>query len=74
MPLEWLVGERTLVVLSNMPYYAILLFVQGSILAIIFAWRYNKRQRIYKDRFVICMGVLFLVNSILNVTWFWAGT
>ena len=73
VPLEWLVGHRTMTVLSNMPYYAFLLFVQGSILAALFALRYNKR-RTSKDWFVVCMGVLFLVNSLLNVTWFWAGT
>lgn len=72
-PLEWLVGHRSATVMSNMPYYAFLLLVQGSILAIFFAWRY-KRQKKYKDWFVICMGVLFLVNSLLNVRWFWAGT
>ena len=72
-PLEWLVGHRSATVLSNMPYYAFLLFIQASILATIFAWRYNRR-RTYKDRFVICMAVLFLVNSLINVTWFWAGS
>jgi len=72
-PLEWLVGHRSSTVLSNMPYYAFLLLVQGSILAAIFAWRYKEQKR-HKDRFVICLGVLFLINSLLNVTWFWAGT
>jgi hypothetical protein len=72
-PLEWLVGHRSVTVLSNMPYYGFLLLVQAGILAILFAWRYKKRGT-YKDRFVICMAVLFLVNSLLNVTWFWAGS
>jgi hypothetical protein len=72
-PLEWLVGHRTATVLSNMQYYGFLLLVQAGILAILFAWRYKKRGT-YKDRFVIYMAVLFLVNSLLNVTWFWAGT
>ena len=72
-PLEWLVGHRSMTVLSNMPYYAFLLLIQGSILAALFARRY-KKQRTYKDRFVVCMGVLFLVNLLLNVTWFWGGT
>ena len=72
-PLEWLVGHRTATVLSNMSYYAFLLLIQVSILTALFAWRYKKRGT-YKDWFVICMAVLFLVNSFLNVTWFWAGT
>jgi hypothetical protein len=71
-PLEWLAGHRTATVSSNMPYYAFLLPVQAGILAALFAWRYKKR-RTYKDRFVICMAALFLVNSLLNVPWFWAG-
>ena len=72
-PLEWLVGHRSAVVLSNMPYFAFLLLVQGCILAALFAWRY-KDQRTYKDGFIICLGSLFLINSLLNVNWFWAGT
>jgi len=72
-PLEWLVGPRSATVLTNMPYYALLLIIQGSIVAGLFAWRLKKRGTC-KDRFVICLGVLFLANSLLNVTWFWAGT
>lgn len=71
--LEWLVGHRSATVLSNMPYYAFLLLIQGSILAGVFAWRYRKKQT-YKDWFVVCIGVLFLVNSLINIRWFWAGT
>jgi len=71
--LEWLVGHRSATVLSNMPYYWFLLLIQGGILAGLFAWRYRKKQT-YKDWFVICMGGLFLVNSLTNVRWFWAGT
>jgi len=72
-PLEWLVGHRSATVLSNIPYYAVLLLIQAGILATLFAWRYKKRGT-YKDWFVICMAAMFLVNSLLNVTWFWAGT
>ena len=46
-PLEWLVGHRSATVFSNMSYYAFLLFIQGGILAALFAWRY-KKQRTYK--------------------------
>ena len=72
-PLEFLVGHRSSIVLSNMQYYSFLLFVQGSILAAIFAWRYKKKQT-FKDPLILCMTVLFLLNSFVNVKWFWAGT
>ena len=31
-------------------------------------------KRPYKDGIVVCPGVIFLVNSLVDVTWFWAGT
>jgi hypothetical protein len=71
--LEWLVGQRSMTVLSNMPYYGFLLFVQGSVLSAFFAWR-CKKSIVYDDWFAVCIGLLFLVNSFLNVSWFWAGT
>jgi len=71
--LEWLVGHRSATVLSNMPYYAFLLIIQGSILSILFAWR-SKKTVIYDDWFAVCACALFLVNSFMNVSWFWAGT
>lgn len=69
---ETTLRHRSSVVLSNVPYYWLLLLIQGSILAGLFAWRYRKKQT-YKDWFVICMGGLFLVNSLINTRWFWAG-
>jgi len=71
--LEWLVGHRSAVVLSNMGYYAFLLVIQGCILAGLFALRYRIRKRLF-DCFLIFLAVLFLANSLLNVRWFWAGT
>ena len=72
-PLEWLVGNRTTTVLSNMPYYLFLMAVQVSILAFIFAVRY-KRRKTLMDWLPICLVILFLLNSFANVNWFWAGT
>jgi hypothetical protein len=72
-PLEWLVGHRSATVMSNMPYYWFLLAVQGSVLAILFALRYKRRKTLV-DWLILCLGILFLVNSFTNVTWFWAGT
>lgn len=72
-PLEWLVGHRSMTVLSNMPYYLFLMAIQASIIAFIFAMRY-KRHKTLKDWVPICLGILFLINSFVNVRWFWAGT
>lgn len=72
-PLEWLVGHRSATVLSNIPYFWFLLLVQGSIFAAIFAILY-KKQKTFKYYYIACLGALFLTNSLLNVTWFWAGT
>ncbi|MFB0525740.1 MAG: hypothetical protein ACETVZ_09360 [Phycisphaerae bacterium] len=72
-PLEWLVGHRSATVLSNMPYYLLLMTAQGSILAIIFAFKYKRRKNL-ADWVPISLAILFLINSFANVSWFWAGT
>ena len=72
-PLEWLIGHRSMTVLSNMPYYLFLMAVQVSILAFVFSVRY-KHQKTLVDWVPIGLAVLFLVNSFANVRWFWAGT
>ncbi|UCG58118.1 MAG: hypothetical protein JSU70_01165 [Phycisphaerales bacterium] len=71
--LECLVGHRSAVVFSNMPYYLFLVAVQASIIALIFALRY-KRDKTLADWPVISLAILFLINSLANVRWFWAGT
>jgi len=72
-PLEPLVGHRSATVLSNMPYYALLMAVQASVIAAVFAFRYKRRKTLI-DWVPICLGILFLINSFGNVRWFWAGT
>jgi hypothetical protein len=72
-PLEWLVGNRSATVMSNVHYFWFLLAVQGCVVAFLFALRYTKKKRLL-DPFIICLAVLFLINSMLNVRWFWAGT
>ncbi|MHC4061499.1 MAG: hypothetical protein ACYSR6_07805 [Planctomycetota bacterium] len=72
-PLEWLVGHRTATVMSNVHYFWFLLAVQGCLIAVLFALRYMKKRKLL-DPFIICLAVLFLINSMLNVKWFWAGT
>lgn len=72
-PLEPLVGHRSATVMSNLPYFWFLMAVQTSIIALVFALRY-KRRRTLVDWLPIVLGLLFLVNSLANVRWFWAGT
>jgi hypothetical protein len=72
-PLEWLVGHRSATVMSNVHYFWFLLAVQGSLIAILFSLRYTRKKKLF-DPFIICLAVLFLINSMLNVKWFWAGT
>lgn len=71
--LEWLVGHRSATVLSNVHYFWFLSAVQGSLIALLFSLRYTKKKKLF-DPFIICTAVLFLINSMLNVRWFWAGT
>jgi len=72
-PLELLVGHRSATVLSNMPYYLLLMAVQASIIAFVFAIRYKSRRTLL-DWLPISLAILFLINSFVNVSWFWAGT
>jgi len=50
--------------------YLLLMALQTSIVASIFAVRY-KRKKTFVDWVIICLGILFLINSLANVTWYW---
>jgi hypothetical protein len=69
---KWALGERLAVVLGNMPYYALLMVVQLSVLAVVFAVRYKKRRSLV-DWAPAVIGILFLINSLANVGRSWAG-
>jgi hypothetical protein len=71
-PLEFLVGHRSSVVFSNMRYYWLLLFIQGTFIAAAIARLHVKGK--LNRAIVIALVVAFLLNSLLNVQWFWAGT
>ena len=71
--LESLVRHGSATVMSNVHYFWFLLVVQGSLIALLFSLRYAKKKRLF-DPFIVCLAVLFLINSMLNVRWFWAGT
>lgn len=72
-PLEWLVGFRSAVVLSNMPYYLFLAVLQIAILAFIIGARWYRKKNFF-DTVVVFIVVLFVVNSFANVCWFYVGT
>jgi len=50
--------------------YLLLMAMQTSIIALIFAVRY-KRKRTFADWIIISLGIMFLVNSLVNVNWYW---
>ena len=72
-PLEFLVGDRSATVMSNLWFYLVLLAVQVALVAVVFAVRCRHRQP-KSDPVVIGLAVAVLVNSLLNVTWPWWGT
>lgn len=53
-----------------LPEYMLLMYLQGSIVALAFAVRY-KRKKTFVDWVIICLGLLFLINSLANVNWYW---
>jgi len=69
---KWALGERLSVVLGNTPYYALLMVVQASVLAVVFAMRYKKRRSLV-DWVPVGIGILFLINSLANVGRSWTG-
>jgi len=60
-------------VMSNVPYYAFLLAIQATVVAVLFALRYKTRKAVL-DPVLILIGVIFLINSLVNVNWPWWGT
>jgi hypothetical protein len=50
--------------------YMLLMYLQGSIVALAFAMRYKQRKT-FVDWVILCLGILFLVNSLVNVNWYW---
>lgn len=50
--------------------YMLLMYLQGSLLAMIFALRY-KHCKTFRDWIIICLWFVFLINSLVNVNWYW---
>ena len=53
-----------------MGLYLLLAFIQGTVFASLFAWRYMKCGT-FKDWIIVGLGVIFLVNSLMNVGFCW---
>lgn len=70
---ESIFGERTSTVMSNLPYYLILLSVQVLIVAIVIGWRARRKQSL-KDWLCLSIGALLLVNALVNIKWAWWGS
>ncbi len=60
-------------VMSNVHYYAVLLAIQATAISLLIAFRYKARKSI-SDPVLILIGVIFLINSLVNVNWPWWGT
>ena len=72
-PLEFLVGNRTTTVLSNLPLYLSLLVVQMAFVALVVAVRF-RRKRTPKDWLLIAVAILVLLNGLANIMWPWWGS
>jgi len=74
-PLEWLVGHRSTTVMSNLPYFGLLMFIQATLIAAAYAvWMRRREGKTGIDPVVIIAAVLFLINSVANASWPWWGT
>jgi hypothetical protein len=62
-----LLPERLGDILGNMPYFAALVIVQGSILAAILTISYKQRRTLL-GYVTIALGILFLVNSLFGLS------
>ena len=72
-PLEFLVGNRTTTVMSNLPLYLSLLVLQMAFVAVVVAARY-RRKKTMRDWIFIAVGILLLLNGLANIMWPWWGS
>ncbi len=72
-PLEFLVGHRSMTVLSNLWFYVFLLALQMSIIALVVALGSGRTKLLRKGLFVV-MASLLLANGLVNIMWPWWGT
>ena len=72
-PLESVVGHRSATVLSNLPFYLVLLLIQMTVLTLILFWGYRRTGGI-KNRITVIVLMLVLTNGLMNIMWPWWGT
>lgn len=66
----WMLGKELYGSDSFFLGYMLLMYLQSSLLAMIFALRY-KRYKTFRDWIIICLWFVFLINSLVNVNWYW---
>ncbi len=72
-PLEFLVGHRSMTVMSNLPFYLSLLVMQMALVAVVVAARF-RRTKTSRDWLLMAVAILLLVNGLANIGWPWWGT
>jgi len=72
-PLESIVGHRSATVLSNFPFYLVLLFIQIAIVTMLVFIRYRKTKT-FKDWLIITVFIAVFINGLMNIMWPWWGT
>lgn len=70
---EALVTDRQFVVQDSLPQYFSILTVQVGLICYLFAVRYRARGKLL-DPGILALGVLYVLNSALNITWPWWGS
>ena len=71
--LESIVGHRSATVLSNFPFYLVLLLIQMIVVAVIVYTRYKKTKKL-KDWLILTAFAFVLINGLINIMWPWWGT
>lgn len=72
-PLEPWVGHRSATVLSNTPFYLLLLSVQVAAVTLLFGW-IGRRRALTADLGAYAVALAVLANSLANVRWPWWGS
>jgi len=72
-PLGSFVGHRSATVMSNLPFYLLLLLLQVAFVVLLVYARYRKTKT-SKDWFIIVVFITVFINGLINIMWPWWGT